>query len=144
MGCEFSNALSPFLWNSITLTQSVGEQGQIIFPIFFFFPFVSFRPVKTAFENFGFPLVVKKSMVLLLCVYRVQSISCLESGERFLGRSAHGWIVVSGMECGRKMGQFGWKFSASMVWKFTPDHLQDPDKATEYFQGECCGSSRGE
>lgn len=31
-----------------------------------FIPFSSFRPVKTAFEDFEFPLDVKESMCLLL------------------------------------------------------------------------------
>lgn len=43
-----------------------------------------------------------------------------------------------------KMGQFLGKFSAPMVWKFIPEQLQDPDRVTEYFQGECCGNSREE
>lgn len=43
-----------------------------------------------------------------------------------------------------KMGKFGRKFSASMVWKFTPEQLQDLDKEQSIFQGECCGNSREE
>lgn len=28
-----------------------------------------------------------------------------------------------------------------MVWKFTPERLQDPDKVGEYLKEKCCGSS---
>lgn len=73
---------------------------------------------------------------------RVQSIPRLESAqptprlesrERFLRKSVlqvdcHEWHGTW-----EKMGQFWGKFSASTVWKLTPEQLQDPDKATEYF-----------
>ncbi|GAB0203714.1 ubiquitin carboxyl-terminal hydrolase 4 [Grus japonensis] len=29
-----------------------------------------------------------------------------------------------------------------MVWSFTPEQLQDPDKVTEYLKGKCCGYSK--
>lgn len=32
--------------------------------------------------------------------------------------------------------------SAPMVWKFTTEQLQDPDKVGEYLKEKCCRSSR--
>ncbi|GAB0205734.1 ubiquitin carboxyl-terminal hydrolase 4 [Grus japonensis] len=29
-----------------------------------------------------------------------------------------------------------------MVWSFTPEQLQDPDKMVEYLKGKCCGDSK--
>ncbi|GAB0207652.1 hypothetical protein GRJ2_003230900 [Grus japonensis] len=29
-----------------------------------------------------------------------------------------------------------------MVWSFTPEQLQDPDKVVEYLKGKCCGYSK--
>ncbi|GAB0208625.1 ubiquitin carboxyl-terminal hydrolase 4 [Grus japonensis] len=29
-----------------------------------------------------------------------------------------------------------------MVWSFTPEQLQDPDKVIEYLKGKCCGYSK--
>ncbi|GAB0202573.1 ubiquitin carboxyl-terminal hydrolase 4 [Grus japonensis] len=29
-----------------------------------------------------------------------------------------------------------------MVWSFTPEQLQDPDKVVEYLKGKCCGDSK--
>ncbi|GAB0189974.1 hypothetical protein GRJ2_001462700 [Grus japonensis] len=29
-----------------------------------------------------------------------------------------------------------------MVWSFTPEQLQDPDKIVEYLKGKCCGDSK--
>lgn len=60
----------------------------------------------------------------------------------FIQRSAprvdsHEWH-----EMWQKMDQFLVKFSASMVWKFIPEQLQDPVKVTEYLQGEYCGNFR--
>lgn len=43
-----------------------------------------------------------------------------------------------------KMGKCLRKFSALMVWKFTPEQQQDPGKVTEYLWGEFCGNSREE
>ncbi|KAJ7399312.1 hypothetical protein BTVI_116096 [Pitangus sulphuratus] len=34
-----------------------------------------------------------------------------------------------------------WRTSP-MVWKFTHEQLQNPDKVSEYLKGKCCGSSR--
>lgn len=41
-----------------------------------------------------------------------------------------------------KMGQILKKYSAPMIWKFTPEQIQDPDKMAEYLKESCCGSSR--
>lgn len=38
------------------------------------------------------------------------------------------------------MGHFLKAFSTPVIWKFTPEQLQDPDKVTAYLQGECCGT----
>lgn len=43
-----------------------------------------------------------------------------------------------------KTGQSSEKSSAPAVWEFTPEQLQDSDKVTEYLQGGCCVSSRGQ
>lgn len=33
-------------------------------------------------------------------------------------------------------------YSAPIVWKFTPEHLQDPDKVADYLKENCYGSFR--
>lgn len=32
--------------------------------------------------------------------------------------------------------------SAPIVWRFTPEHLQDPDKVADYLKENCYGSFR--
>lgn len=113
-----------------------------------FTPFSSLRPVTTDFESFGFPLCVKESMLLLLSLpgllsglhimFRVRA----EISREVIQTSApKGEQTCTAWE---KMGQVLGKFSATMVWKFTPKEVQDPVKVTEYLQGECCGNSREE
>lgn len=41
-----------------------------------------------------------------------------------------------------KTGQLLKDYSALMVWKFTPEQLQDPDKVAEYLKRKFYGSSR--
>lgn len=40
-----------------------------------------------------------------------------------------------------KMALFGGKFSLTMVWNFSLEQLQDPNKLTEYLQGKCWDNS---
>ncbi|GAB0203677.1 hypothetical protein GRJ2_002833300 [Grus japonensis] len=40
------------------------------------------------------------------------------------------------------MGGYLETFSPPMVWSFTPEQLQDPDKMVEYLKGKCCGDSK--
>ncbi|GAB0206560.1 hypothetical protein GRJ2_003121600 [Grus japonensis] len=40
------------------------------------------------------------------------------------------------------MGGYLKIFSPPMVWSFTPEQLQDPDKVVEYLKGKCCGDSK--
>lgn len=39
------------------------------------------------------------------------------------------------------MALFGGKFSLTMVWNFSLEQLQDPNKLTEYLQGKCWDNS---
>ncbi|GAB0208753.1 hypothetical protein GRJ2_003341000 [Grus japonensis] len=40
------------------------------------------------------------------------------------------------------MGGYLETFSPPVVWSFTPEQLQDPDKVVEYLKGKCCGYSK--
>ncbi|GAB0189166.1 hypothetical protein GRJ2_001381900 [Grus japonensis] len=40
------------------------------------------------------------------------------------------------------MGGYLETFSPPIVWSFTPEQLQDPDKVVEYLKGKCCGDSK--
>ncbi|GAB0209028.1 hypothetical protein GRJ2_003368500 [Grus japonensis] len=40
------------------------------------------------------------------------------------------------------MGGYLETFSPPVVWNFTPEQLQDPDKMVEYLKGKCCGDSK--
>lgn len=141
-----------YLWESIKLYLVCGGTGAGNFPQLFM-PFVTFRPIKPAFENFGFPLVVKKAWS---CCYvswvesvpRLESVwptACLESRERFLRRSAlqvdhHEW---HGMW--EKMGQFWGKFSASTVWSSPLNNYRILIKQQYIFKEDgWCDISRGE
>lgn len=112
--------------------------------------FLCFHPLfllQTACENFLLPLDVKECMFLLLClvcllgvVYTTFSVR-KEISRKVIQRSA---LTVGRFEWHRiweKMALFGGKFSAPMVWIFTPEWLQDPNKVTEYLQGKCCDNS---
>lgn len=74
----FYPSLGVYLWEPIKSYLVCGATRTDDFPQLFM-PFASFRPVKIAFENFGFPLVVKKSMVSLLgllsTVYTMLTVS---------------------------------------------------------------------
>ncbi|GAB0189130.1 hypothetical protein GRJ2_001378300 [Grus japonensis] len=40
------------------------------------------------------------------------------------------------------MGGYLETFSPPMVWSFTPEQLQDPEKMVEHLKGKCCGDSK--
>lgn len=97
--------------NPLTIILSLLEEWGDEFPQLFT-PFSSFRPVKTAFENFKFLLDVNTSIFLLLSLpcLLCKSTPYLESGQGFLGRSFRdlpwGWMVMSGAEYGREWASF--------------------------------------
>ncbi|GAB0207330.1 hypothetical protein GRJ2_003198600 [Grus japonensis] len=101
--------------------------------------------VTAAFENFESPWNVQASMFLLLGLLNVFQVlfrvskNCFKnttqgSSPRLNGQGWHGmW---------ESMGKYLETFSPPMVWGFTPEQLQDPDKMVEYLKGKCCGYSK--
>lgn len=71
----------------------------------------------------------------------------LESRKRFLGKlfrdlpqgyRGQSRVAQNVVENGPSFGEI---LGSTVVWKFIPGQLQDPDKVTDYLQEECCGTS---
>lgn len=78
----------------------MGEQQQVIFPSFLC---PSFTPLKPAFENFGFPFTVKRSVVLLLCLLSTAYTTLRVSVAHTMFRVRRG---ISKKVC--SMGRLSW------------------------------------
>lgn len=88
----------------------------------------------TALENFEYPWDVPGSVFLLLCLlnmfrvsFRVQRLFKKSSQRCAVRLDSHGWHGTW-----ESMGRYLENFPPPMVWDFTPERLQDPDKAVEY------------
>ena len=138
----FGSRLSETI-NNYTLYLFSSESQATGETYFFSFPFSS-RQITVALENFEYPWDVQTSMFLLLCLLNVFQVlsKVKQSFKNTFRKSAprlnsRGWHGVW-----ENMGRYLESFSPPMVWNFTPEQLQDPDKVTDYLKGKCCGDSK--
>ena len=138
----FGSRLSETI-NNYTLYLFSSESQATGETYFFSFPFSS-RQITVALENFEYPWDVQTSMFLLLCLLNVFQVlsKVKQSFKNTFRKSAprlnsRGWHGVW-----ENMGRYLESFSPPMVWNFTPEQLQDPDKVTDYLKGKCCGYSK--
>lgn len=125
-------------------SQSLGRTGDEYFHKSFT-PFYFSKPLTAAFKDPGL-LNTEESILLLsylvgrLALVYISFRSAKEITGKFFQRSEndewHGrW---------EKIGQVLKEYSAPVVWKFTPEQIQDPVKVAEYLKEKRCGGSREE
>ncbi|XP_029821488.1 uncharacterized protein LOC115308080 [Manacus vitellinus] len=139
--------LGCYLWGLIkNRTQLFGGTGVDGFqPPTSFFPF---RPAKTVFENIEFPFDVKDSIMLLLVLLCLLCTVYTMFRVRKVPFREVGWTPALGADNAEWHGkwedisQYLEKFSPPMIWKFTPEQLQDPVSMIRLVKEKCSGSSR--
>jgi len=126
-------------------THSVGKTRGDTFP-HSFAPPISFRLVLMAFENFEYPWDAQASRFLLLCLlnglqvlFRVKQVDKNIVQRPALGLDSSEWLCV-----GDRMGKYLLQWTPPMLFKLSPEQVQNPDKLLKYLEKECChpGNSR--
>jgi len=109
-------------------------------------PPLSFRLVLTCFENFEYLWDAQVSTLLLLSIlngfwvlFRVKQVVKNIVQRTVPGQDSSEWLGVWD-SMGKYLGQ--WTFP--MLFKLTPEQVQNPDKLVKYLQKVCChhGNSR--
>lgn len=99
--------------------------------------------MTTAFESFEFPLYVKESLFLLLSLPGL--LSAVHTMFRVTKEIFRKVILRSPPGVDSQEWHVMWQKQdcfAPVVWKFSPEQLQNPNKVGEYLKEKCCGNSR--
>jgi len=126
-------------------TQSVGKTRGDTFP-HTFAPLLSFRLVLTAFENFEYLLDAQASTLLLFCLLNVFQVLFMAKQvvNNMVQRPAPGLDSCEWLGVWDNMGKYLRQWTPPMIFKLTPEKVQNADKLVKYLQKVCChpGNSR--
>jgi len=120
-------------------TQSVGKIGGDTSP-HSFAPPLSLRLVVMAFEDFKYPWDAQASTLLLLCLlnrlqvlFRIKQVVKNILQRPTLGLDSCEWLGVWD-----SMSKYLGQWTPPMLFKLTPEQVQNLDKLVKYLQKVCC------
>ena len=109
------------------------------------FPFSS-RLVTVSLENFEYLHDVQTSMLLLLCVMTVFQVmfKIKQLFKNIMQRSAPRCDISEWQGVWDNMARCPEHWAPPVVWNFTSEQLQNPEKLVEYLEKICCSPGNPE